>query len=144
MLNAEENILLPLAIAGEKPEPAFFEAARHSRSASATGSRTGRRSSRVASSSASRSRARSSRSPTSCSPTSRPATSTRRRASEILELLRHSVEDLGQTIVMVTHEARAAAIADRVLFLADGRIVRELSGATQHEIGEAMEEIAAR
>ena len=45
---------------------------------------------------------------------------------------------------MVTHEARAAAIADRVLYLADGRIVRELSRATQHEIGEAMEEIAAR
>ena len=48
--------------------------------------------------------------------------------TEILELLRHSVADLGQTIVMVTHEARAAAIADRVLFLADGRIVRELVG----------------
>ena len=63
--------------------------------------------------------------------------------AEILELLRHSVPDLGQTIVMVTHEARAAAIADRVLYLADGRIVRELSGASQHEIGEAMEEIAA-
>jgi putative ABC transport system ATP-binding protein len=44
---------------------------------------------------------------------------------------------------MVTHEARAAAIADRVLYLADGLIVRELSGASQHEIGETMEEIAA-
>ena len=43
---------------------------------------------------------------------------------------------------MVTHEARAAVIADRVLYLADGRIVRELSGASQHEIGETMEEIA--
>jgi putative ABC transport system ATP-binding protein len=51
---------------------------------------------------------------------------------------------MGQTIVMVTHEARAAAIADRVLYLADGRIVRELAGASQHEIGETMEEIAAR
>ena len=48
---------------------------------------------------------------------------------EILELLRDAVEDYGQTIVMVTHEARAAAIADRVLFLADGRIVRELARA---------------
>ena len=63
--------------------------------------------------------------------------------AEILELLRHSVRDLGQTVVMVTHEARAAAIADRVLYLADGYIVRELAGASQHEIGEAMEEIAA-
>ena len=45
---------------------------------------------------------------------------------EILELLRESVEDYGQTIVMVTHDARAAAIADRVLFLADGQIVKEL------------------
>ena len=45
---------------------------------------------------------------------------------------------------MVTHEARAAAIADRVLFLADGSIVRELSGASQHEIGETMEEIGAQ
>ena len=64
--------------------------------------------------------------------------------TEILELLRHSVADMGQTIVMVTHEARAAAIADRVLYLADGQIVRELAGASQHEIGEAMEEIATR
>ena len=62
--------------------------------------------------------------------------------AEILELLRHSVEELGQTIVMVTHESRAAAIADRVLYLADGNIVRELSGATQHEISETMDEVA--
>jgi putative ABC transport system ATP-binding protein len=44
---------------------------------------------------------------------------------------------------MVTHEARAAAIADRVLYLADGVIVRELQGASQHEIGATMEEIGA-
>jgi putative ABC transport system ATP-binding protein len=60
---------------------------------------------------------------------------------EILELLRHTVEDLGQTVVMVTHEARAAAIADRVLFLADGVIVRETSGASAHEIAQAMEDL---
>ena len=62
---------------------------------------------------------------------------------EILELLRHSVQDLGQTVVMVTHEPRAAAIADRVLFLADGMIVREARGASAHEIVQAMEELSA-
>jgi putative ABC transport system ATP-binding protein len=61
--------------------------------------------------------------------------------SEILDLLRHSVEEYGQTTVMVTHEPRAAAIADRVLFLADGRIVKELPRSTQHEILSALEAI---
>ena len=47
-------------------------------------------------------------------------------SGEILSLLRDSVDQLGQTTVMVTHDAHAAAIADRVLFLADGDIVRDL------------------
>ncbi len=59
---------------------------------------------------------------------------------EILELLQESVQGYGQTTVMVTHEARAAAIADRVLFLADGRIVKDMGRSTTHEILEAMEE----
>ena len=49
---------------------------------------------------------------------------------EILELLRDSADAYGQTIVMVTHEPRAAAIADRILFLADGLIVKELTDAS--------------
>jgi putative ABC transport system ATP-binding protein len=53
---------------------------------------------------------------------------------EILELLRHAVEELGQTIVMVTHDPTAAAIADSVMFLADGRIVGELRSPTVDEI----------
>ena len=74
---------------------------------------------------------------------SRPATSTRR--PEVLGLLRRTVEELGQTVVMVTHEARAAAIADRVLFLADGSIVRELSGALRRTTsGATMEEISSQ
>jgi iron(III) transport system ATP-binding protein len=64
-------------------------------------------------------------------------------SAEILELLRRSVEEYGQTIVMVTHDARAAAVAHRVLFLADGEIVRELGECTQHEILTVMEEVAA-
>ena len=63
---------------------------------------------------------------------------------EILALLRDSVDTLGQTTVMVTHDAHAAAIADRVLFLADGQIVRDLGRSTAHEILDALEAVTAR
>jgi putative ABC transport system ATP-binding protein len=63
---------------------------------------------------------------------------------EILALLRDSVDTLGQTTVMVTHDAHAAAIADRVLFLADGDIVRDIGRSTAHEILETLEEVSAR
>ena len=63
-------------------------------------------------------------------------------SGEILDLLRDMVADFGQTIVMVTHDARAAAIANRILFLADGCIVKELKGAEQSEIVAAMDEVA--
>ena len=63
---------------------------------------------------------------------------------EILALLRDSVDSLGQTTVMVTHDAHAAAIADRVLFLADGQIVRDLGRSTPHEILEALEAVTQR
>ena len=62
----------------------------------------------------------------------------------MLELLRSSVDELGQTTVMVTHDAHAAAIADRVLFLADGDIVRDLGRSTAHEILETLEEVSGR
>ena len=55
-------------------------------------------------------------------------------SGEILGLLRNSVDTLGQTTVMVTHDAHAAAIADRVLFLADGMLVKELQHASSAEI----------
>ena len=60
-------------------------------------------------------------------------------SGEILELVRSMVDGYGQTTVMVTHEARAAAIADRILFLADGLVVKELgSHATANEVLEVM------
>jgi putative ABC transport system ATP-binding protein len=65
-------------------------------------------------------------------------------SGEILTLLRNSVDQLGQTTVMVTHDAHAAAIADRVLFLADGDIVRDLGPSTAHEILDTLEEVSGR
>jgi putative ABC transport system ATP-binding protein len=65
-------------------------------------------------------------------------------SGEILELLRDSVSNYGQTTVMVTHDAHGAAIADRILFLADGLIVKDLGPSTAREILEAMEEVGGR
>jgi putative ABC transport system ATP-binding protein len=57
---------------------------------------------------------------------------------EILDLMRDSVDAYGQTMVMVTHDPRAAAIADRVLFLADGLIVKDIPRSSQGDILAAM------
>jgi putative ABC transport system ATP-binding protein len=65
-------------------------------------------------------------------------------SAEILDLLRRSVDELGQTTVIVTHDPRAAAIADRVIFLADGEIVRDLGACSAHEVLEVVEELSAR
>jgi putative ABC transport system ATP-binding protein len=65
-------------------------------------------------------------------------------SGEILTLLRDSVDTLGQTTVMVTHDAHAAAIADRVLFLADGEIVRDLPRCSAHKILETLEDVTRR
>jgi len=65
-------------------------------------------------------------------------------SGEILELLRDSVASLGQTTVMVTHDAHAAAIADRVLFLADGKIVKDIGSCSAHRILEVIEEVSGR
>ena len=65
-------------------------------------------------------------------------------SEEILTLLRDSVDTYGQTTVMVTHDALAATIADRVLFLADGSVVKELGQATAQQVLDAMESLNAR
>src|SRR3954454_14065297 len=57
---------------------------------------------------------------------------------EVLELLREVVETTGQTIVMVTHDPRAAAYADRVVFLADGAVLDTLDGPTADDVAERM------
>jgi ABC-type lipoprotein export system ATPase subunit len=65
-------------------------------------------------------------------------------SGEILGLLRESVDTFGQTTVMVTHDAHAAAIADRVLYLADGEIVRDIGQSSAHEILDVLEQVSAR
>ena len=107
-------------------------------SVSPTAVGTGRPSSPAGSSSASRSRARCVSKPTvvfADEPTGNLDSTT---GHEILELLRSSAQELGQTMVMVTHDAHAAEIADRVLFLADGSIVEELPRSPAVEILAAM------
>jgi putative ABC transport system ATP-binding protein len=63
-------------------------------------------------------------------------------SAEVLRLLRQSVDELGQTVVMVTHDTNAAAIADRILVLADGKIVHDGSAGTADEVHDLMRTVA--
>ena len=138
MLTAEENITLPLSIAGEKPEDGWVEQVVRDvgladRLKHRPSELSGGQQQRVAIARALVSR------PTvlfADEPTGNLDSTT---GNEILQLLRSSVDTRGQTTVMVTHEPRAAAIADRILFLADGEIVREMHGATAPEVIAALE-----
>lgn len=62
---------------------------------------------------------------------------------EVLDILRTAVDDLGQTVVIVTHDAKAASFADRVIFLADGKLVRELDNPTAEDILQVMAKMEA-
>ncbi len=62
-------------------------------------------------------------------------------SAEVLALLRRSVDELGQTVVMVTHDANAAAIADRILVLVDGRIARDETIAEPQQVHRLMREV---
>jgi putative ABC transport system ATP-binding protein len=64
-------------------------------------------------------------------------------ATEMLELTRTAVDAFGQTVVMVTHDARAASFADRVVFLADGRIVQEIDQPTIDRILDELKRLGA-
>ena len=141
MLTAEENITLPLSIAGEKVDPAFFadliaKVGLQDRLTHRPSELSGGQQQRVAVARALVSR------PTVLFADEPTGNLDSHTGNEILELIRSSVDAYGQTTVMVTHEARAAAIADRILFLADGEIVRDLPGATQADVLATMNELA--
>jgi putative ABC transport system ATP-binding protein len=143
MLTAEENIVLPLSIAGSNVDRAWVE------ELLATVGIADRRTHRPSElSGGQQQRVSIARAlvtePTvlfADEPTGNLDSSTSR---DVLELLRSSVDRLGQTIVMVTHDPQAAAQADRILFLADGRIVKEIAASTAAEVLEAMQEVSGR
>jgi len=143
MLTAEENMLLPLSIAGVKPDREWVEELLDSvgiadRRAHRPSEMSGGQQQRVSIARALVS------SPTvlfADEPTGNLDSTT---SGEVLALLRHSVEELGQTTVMVTHDPKAAACADRILFLADGRIVKEIRESTAAEVLAAMQEVSGR
>jgi len=143
MLTAAENIVLPLRLAGGKPDPEWLEELvdrvglserlRHRPSEMSGGQQQ-----RVAVARALVSR------PSVMFADEPTGNLDSKTSGEILDLLRDSVDQLGQTTVMVTHDAHAAAIADRVLFLADGDIVEDLGPSSAHEILETLERVSVR
>ena len=142
MLNAEENVVLPLSIAGTKPDKEWLEqlladVGLDERRSHRPSELSGGQQQRVAIARALVSR------PTvlfADEPTGNLDSTT---SGEILDLLRASVKSRGQTTVMVTHDPRAATIADRIFFLADGLIVRELGRSSQQDVLDALKEVQA-
>jgi putative ABC transport system ATP-binding protein len=142
MLTAEENILLPLSIAGRKPDKAAVAAliARVG-----LGDRLGHKPSQLSGGQQQRvaiARALASQ-PTVLFADEPTGNLDSTSGTDVLQLLREAVELDRQTTVMVTHDPRAAAAADRVLFLADGEIVNDLASPDEEQILAALKERGA-
>ncbi|HQR28058.1 MAG TPA: ABC transporter ATP-binding protein [Nocardioides sp.] len=142
-LTAEENIMLPLAIAGRKPDSDWFRGVIDTvelgdRLDHKPSELSGGQQQRVAVARALVSRPRI---VFADEPTGNLDSHS---GAEVLRLLRHSVDDFGQTIVMVTHDPVAAAYTDRVLFLADGRVVEEVRRPTRELVLDIMTRMTAR
>jgi putative ABC transport system ATP-binding protein len=143
MLTAQENVVLPLSLAGVKPDAEWVrdlteKVGLTDRLSHRPSELSGGQQQRVAIARALVSR------PTIMFADEPTGNLDSRTGGEILQLLRGMVSDLGQTTVMVTHDAHAAAIADRVLFLADGEIVRDLGPSSAHTILDTLEQVTTR
>jgi putative ABC transport system ATP-binding protein len=140
MLTAEENIVLPTTIAGEKPDTAWVDeliakVGLDDRRTHRPSELSGGQQQRVAIARSLVER------PTVLFADEPTGNLDSASSGEVLTLLRDSVDSYGQTTLMVTHDANAAAIADRVLFLADGLIVKDVGRSSEAEILAAMAEI---
>jgi putative ABC transport system ATP-binding protein len=140
MLTAEENVVLPLSIAGESPDKEWLatlldKTGLKARATHRPSELSGGQQQRVAIARALVSR------PAIVFADEPTGNLDSKTSGEILELMRSSVDELGQTTVMVTHDARAAAIADRVLFLADGLIVQEHTDISAADVVALMQSL---
>jgi len=136
-LTAQENITLPLDIAGRRPDPTWFD---HVVSILGLGDRLDHKPSELSGGQQQRvacARALVSR-PEIVFADEPTGNLDSHSGAEVLSFLRRSVREYGQTVVMVTHDPVAASYADRVLFLADGRIVDEMAGPTAEAVLERM------
>ncbi len=142
-LTAEENILLPLSIAGRKPDREWYASVIDTVNlADRLGHRpnelSGGQQQRVAVARALAAK------PSIVFADEPTGNLDSRSGAEVLSLLRRSVDEFGQTVVMVTHDPVAAAVTDRVVFLADGRIVEELRHPTRQQILDLMSRLDVR
>jgi putative ABC transport system ATP-binding protein len=140
-LTAEENVTLPLAIAGRKPEAGWIDhvierVGLTDRRSHRPSELSGGQQQRVAVARALGSE------PTVLFADEPTGNLDSRTSAEVLGLLRDAVDSYGQTTVMVTHDPVAARAADRVVFLADGRIVSDLYSPAEDEILETLKELA--
>jgi putative ABC transport system ATP-binding protein len=141
-LTAEENLTLPLSLAGRKPEPAHFDRVvdtlrLRDRLSHKPTELSGGQQQRVAVGRALMS------TPEIIFADEPTGNLDSKSGVEILTYMRNAVDDLGQTIVMVTHDPNAAAYADRVVFLGDGKIVDELVGGNVDAIIDKMKGLGA-
>ncbi len=140
-LSAEENILLPLSIAGRKPDPEWYALVIETvglgdRLSHRPNELSGGQQQRVAVARALASR------PAIVFADEPTGNLDSRAGAEILQLLKRSVDEFGQTVVMVTHDPVAAGYTDRVVFLADGKVVEEIWQPTAESVLDRMARFA--
>jgi putative ABC transport system ATP-binding protein len=141
VLTAEENVVLPLSIAGVKPDTDWIErlittVGLDDRRTHRPSELSGGQQQRVAVARALASK------PAVVFADEPTGNLDSKSSEEVLQLLRQSVDELGQSVVMVTHDPEAAAYADRLIVLRDGLVVHDAQAGTADEVIELMKDVA--